>query len=95
MAFSGKAKLLADKLRELQFVGDEPITEEHVSMMIAIHLAANNYDKFDEVIDIIDSNPGKSFSEISQIITKSGLFPQIRFAYDDEYAEDDENYDGA
>lgn len=87
MALNEKEQQILQRLKSLQFVGNEAVTGERDNTIIVIILLAGKYNKFDEVINIINSNQGKSFNEISQLILRSGMFSPVKIVDDDELEE--------
>lgn len=82
-ALNEKEQQIVQMLRELPFEGGETVKDERENTVISILLLAAEYNKCDDVIDIINSNRGKSFNEISQLILKSDIFPPLEIV-DDE-----------
>jgi hypothetical protein len=78
-ALNEKDSQIVGLLKSLPFDGFEDVIGERVNMVIAITLLTGQFKKYDEVIELITSNQGKSFSEVSQLILKSGIFPEVEY----------------
>lgn len=60
---------------------DKKYAEGH---LIGAVLAATEYSREDEVIEILENNKGKSLDEIVHLIYDSDLFPPVEIVDDDD-----------
>ena len=79
MALNEKDSQIVSLLKSLPFDESEAITDERTNMVIAITLLTGQFKKYDEVIELINSNQDKTFNEVSQLILTSGIFPQVEY----------------